>query len=160
MKKLIRAATFTLVFALPVVPAALAGGIVRDVKAPHIVHSGAHPNDARVLSATHHFEVHVQGSKLSQLFIYLPEDIKVRGGIQVTDESSRKVDATVSMNGKKATVTFTQPVSPETTLTVSLKGVQAPAPGYARTLVYPVYSNSVGTASNIRLGLANIKTYE
>lgn len=159
MKKLLYTAAFSLAF-VSSVPAALAGGVLGDAKAPHLVHSGAHPNDARVPSATHHFEVHVQGSELSQLFIDLPEDIKLKRGIEVTDQSGQKVDATVFVNRKGASVTFAQPVPSETTLTVSMKGVQTPAPGYARSWRYPIYSRSVGTNEDVRIGLAQIQTYE
>lgn len=139
------------------VPAALAGGVLRDAKAPHLVHSNAHPNNARITSATHHFEVHVQGSNLSQLFIDLPEGIKVKRGIEITDQSGRKIDATVSIKDRRATVAFAQPVSSGTTLSVSMKGVQTPL--YSRIWLYPVYSRSISMNTDIRIGLARIQTY-
>jgi hypothetical protein len=73
MKKLIYAIASTLALPLGIAllhassAPAYAGGILRDAQAPHLVHSGAHPNNARVPIATHHFEVHVQGNGLSQL---------------------------------------------------------------------------------------------
>lgn len=64
MKKLIYTAAFALVF-VSSVPAASAKGIMGDTKAPHLVHSNAHSGNTRVLTATHHFELHGQGSDLS-----------------------------------------------------------------------------------------------
>lgn len=158
MKKLIALAIFSLATAYSI-PSAFAGGVIGTLTT-HLVHDGAHPNEARALSVTHHFEVHVQGSELSQLIINLPEGIKVRRGIEVTDRSGQKIDTTVSINDGRATLTFAQPVSSETTLLVDIKGVQTPAPGYARTWLYSVYGRSVGMTTDKRIGLAQIKTYE
>lgn len=157
MKKLIYAATFTLVFA-STVPAVLAGGILRDAKVPHVVHSNAHPNDARVL-ATHHFEVHVQGSDLSQISINVPEGIKVNDEIAVADQSGKKIDAAVSVNDRKFTVAFAQPVPSGTTLSVSMKGVRIPFSLQESTLLYPITGKSVGMNAEGGIGTARIQTY-
>ena len=157
MKKLIYAAAFTLVFASSV-PAALAGGVLREARAPHLVHSGAHPNNAG-LASTHHFEVHVQGSDLSQLSFDVPEGIKVSDRIVVTDQSGKKIDANVSVNDRRVEIAFSQPVSNGTTLTISMKGVRTS--GYlGRTWLYPVYSRSVGMTEDVRIGMARIQTYK
>lgn len=102
MKILIIGAAFTLAIASSV--PALAGGALRDAKASHLVHSGAHPNNARIPRATHHFDVHVQGSDLEQLFVDVPEGIKVSDRIIVTDQSDQKIDASVSVNDKRVTI--------------------------------------------------------
>lgn len=156
MKKLIIGAAFTLAIASSI--PALAGGALRDAKAPHLVHSGAHPNNARIPRATHHFDVHVQGSDLLQLFIDVPEGIKVSDRIIVTDQSDEKIDATVSVNDKRVTITFAQPVPTETTLSVSMKGVRTQSLR-GRIWLYPVYSRSVGINADVGIGMARIQTY-
>lgn len=157
MKKLIYAAAFTLAIASSV--PALAGGALRDAKAPHLVHSGAHPNNARVSSATHHFEVHVQGRDLSQLFVDVPEGIKVSDRIVVTNNSGKKIDATVSENDRRVTIAFSQPVPIGTTLSVSMKGVKTSFSLRGRTWLYPVSGRSVGMTADVPFGLARIQTY-
>jgi hypothetical protein len=155
MKKLICAATFTLAFtySLPT----FAGGILRDAKAPHLVHRNAHPNNARV-PVTHHFEVHVQGSDLSQLSVDVPENIKLSDRIVVTDRSGKKVDTNVSTNDRKVTIAFTQPVPNGTNLSVSMKDVKTRSL-QGRTWVYPVYGRNVGINADVPIGIARIQTY-
>lgn len=156
MKKLLYITTFTLAIAssLPV----LAGGILRDAKASHIVHSGAHPNNARMSQATHHFDVHVQGSNLEQLFVDIPKGINVRNRITVADQLNKKVDANISINDNRIAIAFTQPVPIGTTLSISLKGVSVNSL-QGRTWLYPVYSRSVSINANVPIGMARIQTY-
>lgn len=159
MKKLIYTATFTLAIAVSGIPAAQATGVPGDFKAPHVVHSGAHPNDAREQGATHHFELHVQGPALSQLLIDLPKRLRIKSSdnILVTDQLGEKVGATVSVNDRDATINFSQPVPPETTLSISIKGVRTP--GYSNVWLYPIYGKSVGMRVGIPIGLIRIQTY-
>ena len=156
MKKLIYAATFTLAIASSF--PALAGGILRDAKAPHLVHSGAHPNNARMSQSTHHFDVHVQGRDLEQLFVDVPKGVNVRNRITIADQSSNKVDATISRNDNRIAIAFTQPVPKGTTLSVSMKGVSANSL-QGRNWLYPVYSRSVGINADVPIGMARIQTY-
>lgn len=156
MKKLIYAATFTLAIASSF--PALAGGILRDAKTPHLVHSGAHPNNARIPQSTHHFDVHVQGSDLEQLFVDVPKGVNVRNRITITDQSSNKVDATISINDNRIAIAFTQPVPTGTTLLVSMKGVSTSSLR-GHTWLYPVYSRSVGINADVPIGIARIQTY-
>ncbi len=165
MKKLICATTFTL--AIPVgiasfyissVPA-FAGGVLREANAPHIVHSSLHPNGTRVPNATQHFEVHVQGKELSQLSFEIPDGIDVSDRVMVSEKSGKKIDSTVSIKDKRATIAFSQPVPVETTLSISMKGVNTSILSRGRTLLYPVSARSVGMTEDIRVGIARIQTY-
>ena len=165
MKKLICATTFTL--AIPIGIASLyafsvpafAGGVLREANAPHIVHSSAHPNGTRVPNATHHFEVHVQGKELSQLSFEVPDGVEVSDRIMVSDQSGKKIDSTVSIKDKRATIVFSQPVPVETTLSILMKGAKVSLLSQGRTFLYPVYGTSVGMTEEIRIGIAQIQTY-
>ncbi|AFZ33454.1 MULTISPECIES: DUF2808 domain-containing protein [Cyanophyceae] len=157
MNKLIFSTVFTIAIASSV-PDALAGGVLRDAKASHLVHSGAHPNNAR-LSATHHFEVHVQGGDLSQLTIDVPKGMKVSDRIVVTDESGKKIDNTISVNDRKIAIAFSQPIRTGTTLSVSMKGVRSQLSLLGRVWLYPVYARKTGMTEDIRIGMARIQTY-
>ena len=156
MKKLIYVTTVILAIASSF--PALAGGILRDAKAPHLVHSGAHPNNARMSQATHHFDVHVQGSDLEQLFVDVPEGVNVRNRITINDQSHKKVDATISINDNRIAIAFTQPVPTGTTLVVSMKGLITNSLR-GHTWLYPVYSRSVGVNADVPLEIARIQTY-
>ena len=119
MKRLIYATTLTLAI-VSLAPIAQASGSLRDANFPHLGNSGATPNNARVLDATHYFEIHVQGKALSELSIDLPEGVSIPKKIEVKNKSGQKIDAKVSVNNRTATVVFAQPVPPETILSVNM----------------------------------------
>ncbi|MEH2423223.1 MAG: DUF2808 domain-containing protein [Nostoc sp.] len=62
-----------------------------------------------------------------------------------------------SYSNRTFTATFSQPVTPGTTLTVSLKGIENP--GEAQTLVYSVSFRGVGMTTGIPLRSVIIQTY-
>lgn len=156
MKKLIYAAVFTVMLASNA-PATIAGGAMQNANVPHLIHSGAHPNQARFQGATHHFEVHVQGKALSSMTIDLPDDVKMRSGIEITNQSGQKIESQVSVNNRKATVVFSQPVSPDTTISIDLLGIRTP--GYSRNWMYAISGKMVGINAEIPLGTVLIQTY-
>ena len=156
MKKLTYAAAFTFLLASNA-PATVAGGAMQNANISHIIHSDAHPNKARFQGATHHFEVHVQGKALSVLTINLPEDIKMRGGIEVTNQSGQKIESQVSVNNQKVTVVFSQPVSPNTTISIDMRGIHTP--GYSRNWMYAISGKMVGINAEVPLGTVLIQTY-
>ncbi|HBE52120.1 MAG TPA: hypothetical protein DDW76_25955, partial [Cyanobacteria bacterium UBA11369] len=94
---------------------------------------------------------------LSELSIDLPEEVSINQGIEVTDRSGKKIAATVSNNDKKATIVFFQPIAPETTITVSMRGVNTP--GYDQVWQYRVFGKKVGMNEQIALGVAEVWTY-
>ncbi len=159
MKRLLSAATLTLAL-VSVISAARADESPREYpKTTHLVHSGAHPNSVRTPNAIHHFKLSVEGNALSQLSIDLPEGIRVSQGIEVTDQAGKKVDETVSINDRKVTVAFAQPVSPGTLLSVEMKGIRT-SDYLGRAWLYPIYGEDVGMRVEIPLGTASIQTYK
>ncbi|MDM9384574.1 DUF2808 domain-containing protein [Chlorogloeopsis sp. ULAP01] len=160
MKKLIYVGTFTLAIASLFSPA-WASGKPGNFNASHLVKTAAYPNDTTAVDATHKFEVHVQGEPLAELRIDLPEGVRINDGIEVKNQSGEKVSTTVSINDGKATLAFSQPVKPETKLSVFMRGVNTPRyePGYTATWQYRVYAKKVGLNGEIPLGLAQIQTY-
>ena len=159
MKRLLYAATLTLALT-SLVSAARADESPREYqKATHLVHSGAHPNSVRTPNTTHHFKLYVEGNALSQLSIDLPEGISINRGIEVTDQAGKKVDETVSINDRKATIAFAQPVSPGTMLSIEMKGIKT-SDYLGRTWFYPIYGKDVGMTVEIPLGTARIQTYK
>lgn len=155
MKNLIYAAAFTLVFASSV-PAALATGKPEDTRFSHLIDGAAYPNNASSRNATHQFEVHVQGKALSELSINLPQSVSIGRGIEVTNQSGQEVAAEVSVNDRKATVIFSQPVPPGTVLSVSMRGVDTG--GIDNTWQYRVNAKKVGLTTELSLGSARIQS--
>lgn len=159
MKTLLYATALALAFIAPV-PAAQAHGVLRNTKVTHLMSSGAHPNSAHALTSTYYFTLHVAGKPLSQLSLDLPEDIKATQGIEVQDSSGQILDTKLSWNNQMATIAFAQPVSPENTLKVSLKGVQTSGfESHSAIWLLPVSGQSVGLNAEIPFGLVRIHTY-
>ncbi|OCQ93457.1 hypothetical protein BCD64_00735 [Nostoc sp. MBR 210] len=155
MKKLIYTFAFTLVIASSV-PTAWAKN-PNDAQFSHLGNSAAVPNDARTLNATHKFDVHVQSKALSELAIDFPEGVTINKGIEVENQLGQKIPTTVSINNRKATVAFSEPVAPGTSISIRMKGVNTP--GYEETWHYPVSVKKVDMKEEIPLGLARIQTY-
>ena len=127
--------------------------------APLIVHNDAHPNNVHVPEATHHFKLRVAGYNLVELFINLPKGISVTRGIEITTQSGQKIDYTVSINNRRVTIDFAQPVSPGTTLSISLKGIRT-SDYLGRTWLYPVSGRLDDIKVDIPFGIARIQTYK
>jgi len=156
MKKLILVTAFT----LPIISlnfAANASGISSNLIASNI-NSGAHPTNARVQNAVHHFEIDVPKSGLSSLSIELPEGISVRDEIEVKNQDGEKINTEVSMNDRKATIAFSQPVPAQTKLLIDLNGVKTP--GYANAWNYRIYGTMVGMNQEMPLGTRRVQTYD
>lgn len=156
MKKLIYAAAFTFLLASNA-PATIAGGAMQNANVAHLLASAATPNRAGFQGATHRFDVHVQGRALSEIAIALPADLSIRGGIEVKNQSHQKIETQVSVNNQKATVVFAQPVAPDTTISIYMRGIQTP--GYSHNWGYAISGKMVGTNAEIPLGRVGIQTY-
>ncbi|MBD2628906.1 DUF2808 domain-containing protein [Trichormus variabilis] len=155
MKNLIYAVVFTLSIVASV-PTAWAKN-PNDAKFSHLGNSAAVPNTANTPNATHKFDVHVQGKALSELSIDLPEGVSIDQGIEVKNKLGQKLSTTVSINNRKATVTFQEPVAPGTSISIRMKGVNTL--GYQNTWHYSVSVKKVDMKAEIPLGLARIHTY-
>ncbi|BAY63561.1 hypothetical protein NIES25_67290 (plasmid) [Nostoc linckia NIES-25] len=99
----------------------------------------------------------MQGKPLAELMINLPEGVKINKGIEVKNQSGQKIPTTVSINGQKTTVAFSQPINPEMKLSIFMKGVNTPR--YSEIWQYQVYAKKVGFTQEIPLGTAQIQTY-
>lgn len=128
-------------------------------KITHLGNSAAIPSNSRFQGAIHNFEVHVQGKALSELSIDLPKGVSIRKGIDVTNKSGQKIETAVSVNDRKASVLFTQPVPPETTLLIKMRGVSVNTLGYRHIWMYRFYGKMVGLNAEISLGSARIQTH-
>ena len=159
MKKLTYAASFMLAIVL-VTPTAQAAGPL-DAKVPHLTSSGADPNNPRhshIGNIGNYFiRVHVSGRSVKQLTITAPANVQLSESITVTDPSGKLINASVTLNGQKAALAFTQPVSPDTTLEIDLKNVKTPFAFDPPTWFFSVSSQLSGLNAEIPLGSARIQ---
>jgi Protein of unknown function (DUF2808) len=130
-----------------------------NAKVPHLSRSVANPRNARVPFAAYYVGIHVAGYALSELTINLPEEWTVSKNIAVTDKEGQKVDATISIEERKAKFVFAQPVPPETVLEVSFKSVNT-STLIGKTWLLPISTKRADTAIEIPLGTAQINTYD
>ena len=157
MKKLLCAATFTLAITAAFVPEVSASGKPGDHRGSHLINSMAIPNDFYATDTTHKISVHVQGTPLRELTINVPKGVRINQGITVRNQSGENPSVTVAMNEQTATITFSQPIEPETKLSILMNGVNTV--GYNESWQYQVYAQKVGFTEVIPLGIAHIQTY-
>lgn len=153
------AATLAIAFS---VPAARAGETTDNATAPHITRSAARPSRANrmhLVGVTKRFDIHIHGSAIKEISIDLPQNINVTRGVEIADEDGRTVETTVSINDRRVTMVFSQPVPADKTLKIALRGVRSLSL-FGRTWLYPIYVRAVGMNEEIPLGLARIQTYD
>jgi len=153
MKKQFFAVTFIL--SLAFASTAQAGGIPPNLKFTHIVSSGASPNRLNARNATYQFELHVVGKALSSISIELPPEIKANGEVDVTAQAGIQPKASVSLNGNKETITFSELIPPETTLIFYLHGVNNS--GFQRIHLLPISGKLDGINQDLSFGMVRIQ---
>lgn len=145
------------IIALAVLASTSAGQAI-EADATHL-HSGAVlPRNARVPYATYRVRLHVEGKPLNQLIITLPEQFKVKQGVEVSNQLDQIVSTTTSQAGNVVTINFAQPVAPETLLRVDLIRVST-SEYLGRTWLLSVSARSEGMISVIPIGTIQIQTY-
>lgn len=133
-------------------PVAQAAGSTTRV--PHIVSASASLNNARFQPNDYSFRLHIAGQALSELTIDALDPVRLSQQIIVTDQAGKKLDTTVTANGQTATIAFTQPVSPDTTIKIGLKGVQAQVSSHI--LQFSLTSKLVGLNAPIPMGVIRV----
>lgn len=133
-------------------------GQAMDAKATHLHSSAAVPRNARVPYATYRLRLHVEGTPLTQLVITLPEQFKVKQGVEITDQVDQTVSVTTLYSRNTITINFAQPVAPDTLLRVDLNGVST-SDYFGRTWLLPISGKSIGMTASIPIGTAQIQTY-
>lgn len=130
----------------------------RTEPTPHIDGSVQFPT-TRARNVRHTIRLHIpQGSSpVSQLIIDVPTGLRVRKNITVTDNSGRKINANVSINGNKVIMDFTEPVTPDSQLEIDLNDVRIT--GVSNAWLYPISAKIVGNNLHIPIGIAQIRVY-
>ena len=151
MKSLIYHSLSALLFATasvatPIMIPAAQAQMVFKFSAPVITDSG-------VLGTSHFIKIAVLGMSLQDLMISLPSQMQPFQSVKVTDQTGKEVPANIAMNERNITITFAQPVTPDTKLKVELTGVRM-IPGSETTLLYGVTGQRVGLRGEIPIGTA------
>lgn len=152
MKRFLSATTATIVL-LSFATTAQASS---SAKAPHLAGSFSSSNNVKFRPGNHEFKVHVTGQSISALMIEPQHSIRLSENIKVFNQFNKPVAATVSINGKTATITLVEPVKPDTTLRVELYEVQNP--NSMPIALFSVSTQVVGFNSEIPLGTVQVTT--
>lgn len=83
--------------------------------------------------------------------------LAITSTLLIAQGCSSSVKTGGTSNNRTATVVFSQPVQPDTTLSIEMKGVNTL--GIDNTWNYRVYGKMVGINEEIPLGTARIPTY-
>ena len=107
----------------------------------------------------HSFQINIpQGSNaLSQLSIGVPQGLTVSSSISVFDKSGKITANSISKDGKKITISFSEPVAPGNRLKVIMKDVKTR--GRSNAWLYPVSARIIGMNASIPLGIARFRVY-
>lgn len=129
-----------------------------DIKAPHIFgFVQSPPTRAKNVTHSFHLQIPQDSNSLSQLTIDFPYGLRASKNISVFDDSKRKINTNVVIEGEKVTLLFPQPVAPGNTLEVKMKDISIVA--FPRTWLYSVDARFVGLNSDIPIGLFQIRAY-
>lgn len=158
MKRLINAAVLTLAIASSV-PAAYGNSIINAGRVPRIVSSVEFPRVRRWRIVRHTFRLQIpqESRDLSHLSIDVPAGLTVKNNITVTDQSGRKINTNVSVNGSKVIVAFPEPVAPVTRLKIDMNKVKVS--GRSNAWLYRVSAKLVGLNADIPVGIARFRVY-
>ena len=139
-------------------PAAYGKSLTAIDRVPRIVSSVQFP-PSKWRIVRHSFQVNIpQGSNaVSQLLISVPQGLTASNNINVFDKSGKMLSNSISKDGKKITISFSEPVEPGNRLKVVMKDVKSL--GRSNAWLYPVSARLVGMNANIPLGLARFRVY-
>ena len=157
MRTLIYAAVLAL-SAAALAPAVHASTRTGAENFPHIDSSVQFPETkARIVRHTFWLKI-PQGSRaISQLKIRVPAGLIVRDDISISDNSDRKIETNVSVTSNQVILTFSQPVSPGTTIKIAMNKVRIS--GVSTAWLYQVAAKFVGNDAEIPLGMARVRSY-
>lgn len=154
---LIYAATFTLI-AAALIPANSATARTDKGNSPHVDSAVQFPQTKwRIVRHTIRLHVPQKSSAVSQVILDVPVGLTVSNNIILSDSSGQKINANVSINGRKVTLAFPQPIAPETKLDIDLNNVKVS--GVSNAWLYRVSALFVGLDRELPLGVAHFKVY-
>lgn len=156
IKILTYAASSMVVAAL--VSAAYANPVTDNGRVPHITSSVQFPQSKwRIVRHIFRLQIPQQSNPLSQLRIDVPVGLTVSNKISVSDQTGRKVDTNISVDGNKVVLAFPEPVPPGTELKIAMRDVKIL--GHTNAWLYKVYARLVGIDADLPIGFARFRVY-
>ena len=144
--------------AVALVSAAYANPVTDNGRVPHIISSVQFPQSKwRIVRHTFRLQIPQQSNPLSQLSIDVPFGLTVSNKISVSNQTGRKVDTNISVDGNKVILAFPEPVLPGTELKISMKDVKIL--GRTNAWLYKVYARLVGINADLPIGFARFRVY-
>ncbi len=157
LAKVIYSVTLALAIALP---NSMAYGKDKDlnIKNPYIFGFVQSP-PTRAKNVTHSFHVQLpqDSGLLSQITVDFPYGLRASKNINVSNDSNRKINTNVFIEGEKVTLMFPQPVAPGSTLKVDMKDISILV--FPRSWLYSVHAKFAGFNRDIPIGLFQIRAY-
>ncbi len=134
----------------------------KDGKLPHIDGNVQFPPTRwRLVRQTIRLHVPQNSKPLTKLLINVPETVTISNDIKDIDvvyENEQKINANVSVNGKKILITFSDSVAPNTKFHIDLNNVKRPTLGNGP--VYRLSAQVVGSDTEIPIGVAQFRIYQ
>jgi len=127
--------------------------IVNAVQFPKIVK----PSNANIVRQSFSLWIPQTSNKVSQLILNIPPGLDVGKDMAVSDNSHTNLEPNIVVNGNKIVMSFPQPVSPGTTLNVSLNDVNVH--GVSNAWDYFVRAKFVGMSTVIPVGVVQFGVY-
>lgn len=134
-----------------------AANATSEANVPHIVGGIGNPNNTSFQTANYSIKLHVTGRSLLQVSIEPPTGGRLSDAIEITDESGKKLDATVSLNGQRVLIVFAQPIAPGSTLTIGMQQVRT----LDNEMVwhFPVAAKLEGISEDISMGAVRVQPH-
>jgi len=131
---------------------------ILDVKTPHIFgFVQSPPTKAKNVKHSFYLQIPQDSSSLFQITVNFPYGLRASKNISVFDDSNRKINTNVSVEGEKVTLMFPQPAASGSTLKVDMTDISILV--FPRPWLYSVQAKFVGFNSDIPIGLFQIRAY-
>ncbi|MDZ7965508.1 MAG: DUF2808 domain-containing protein [Nostoc sp. DedSLP03] len=141
------------------IPATYANSTPKSSNFPHVISLGESPQGIRhwrILRHTLKIAVPQNSKAISQLIIEAPANIVLRESIDVSEESGKEIAAKVSIQGKKATLEFSESVAPGTIIIVEMKNVKKTAMATGDQF-YKISTILAGMNVELPIGVAQLR---
>lgn len=125
---------------------------------PYIVGAAQFPeNKSKEVRHSLELQIPFDSSAVSRLTIGIPESLRVKNNIDVSEQPNRKINANIAINDKTIAINFPQPVPPGTKLNIDLNRVLIS--GGSNAYLYPVSAKLVGLNTDIPLGTFRLRIF-
>ncbi|MEH2197119.1 DUF2808 domain-containing protein [Nostoc sp.] len=107
----------------------------------------------------HSFKLQIpqNSNAITQINIEVPPGLSVKNDFSIYDQSGRKIQANITVNGSKIAIAFAQVVAPANILNIDMNKVKRR--GTSNAWLYRVSAKFVGSDAEIPVGVAQFRIY-